>query len=53
MARSKRAAPGQTRKKTCQGNGRYSAFPQKGSACATGGRSAKKYRKRYRGQGKK
>ena len=53
MARAKRAAPGQTKKKTSQGNGKYSAFPQKGSACSNGGRPAKKYRKRYRGQGKK
>jgi hypothetical protein len=49
----KHRSPGETKKKTRQGNGKFSRFSQKGSQAATGGKTPKGYRKRYRGQGKK
>ena len=52
MARQSRA-PGKTKKKTRQGNGKYSKFSQKGSQAPGGGKTSKVYKKRYRGQGKK
>jgi len=42
-----------TKKKTRQGNGKYSKFPSKGSSAGCGGKTPKKYRKRYKGQGKR
>ena len=47
-----RKKAGATKKKTRQGNGKYSKFSQKGSAANSGGKVSKSYRKRYRGQGK-
>lgn len=40
------------KKKTRQGNGKYSKFPSKGSGSAFGGKTPKGYKKKYRGQGK-
>tara|TARA_Y100001970_G_scaffold251455_1_gene324294 strand:- start:18728 stop:18883 length:156 start_codon:yes stop_codon:yes gene_type:complete len=51
MARQSRI-PGKTKKKTRQGNGKYSKFSQKGSQSTGGGKTPKGYRKRYRGQGR-
>ena len=48
-----RKQAGSTKKKTRQGNGKYSKFPQKGSAASHGGQVSKSYKKRYRGQGKR
>jgi hypothetical protein len=42
-----------TKKKTYQGNGKHTKYPSKGSAAAAGGKTPKKYRKKYRGQGKR
>ncbi len=47
-----RKQAGNARKKTRQGNGKYSKFPQRGSQAGGGGKTPKGYRKRYRGQGK-
>ena len=41
-----------TKKKTYQGNGKYTKRPSKGSAANHGGKTPKKYKKPYRGQGK-
>ena len=49
----KHRAPGETKKKTRQGNGKFSKFPQKGSQSLGGGKTPKGYRKKYRGQGKR
>ena len=43
---------GKTKKKTYQGNGKYTKHPSKGSASTHGGKTPKKYKKKYRGQGK-
>ena len=48
-----RKKAGTTKKKTRQGNGKYSKFPQRGSQSTGGGKTSKVYRKKYRGQGKK
>ena len=42
-----------TKKKTYQGNGKYTKSPSKGSAANNGGKTSKKYKKKYRGQGKR
>tara|TARA_Y100001963_G_scaffold118826_1_gene165626 strand:- start:22 stop:168 length:147 start_codon:yes stop_codon:yes gene_type:complete len=42
-----------TKKKTYQGNGKYTKTPNKGSASIAGGKTSKKYKKKYRGQGKR
>ena len=42
-----------TKKKTSQGSGKYTKYPSKGSACASGGKTSKKYKKKYRGQGRR
>ena len=47
-----RKVAGKTKKKTRQGNGKYSKFSQKGSASVNGGKVSKSYKKRYRGQGR-
>ena len=41
-----------TKKKTYQGSGKYTKYPSKGSAATTGGKTSKKYKKKYRGQGR-
>ena len=48
-----RKVAGKTKKKTRQGNGKYSKFIQKGSQSSGGGKTSKVYKKRYRGQGKR
>ena len=48
-----RKKAGTTKKKTRQGNGKYSKFTQKGSQSTSGGKTSKVYRKKYRGQGRK
>ena len=42
-----------TKKKTRQGNGKYTKNPSKGSSAARGGKTPKGYKKKYRGQGKR
>ena len=41
-----------TKKKTRQGSGKYTKYTSKGSACHGGGKTPKKYKKPYRGQGR-
>ena len=49
---AKNAQIGKTKKKTRQGNGKYTKHPQKGSAASNGGKVSRSYKKRYRGQGR-
>lgn len=42
-----------TKKKTSQGSGKYTKYPSKGSQSSGGGKTSKKYKKKYRGQGKR
>ena len=48
-----RGYKGNNKKKTYQGSGKFTKRPAKGSAAAHGGKTSKKYKKPYRGQGKR